>query len=73
MKKIVGCPAGEWAKKLYTVDRFEKLAYLLDDEEGEFIAFSEKKIKHIYKYDYLKNEDENSIIIIINDSNFALE
>lgn len=68
MKKIIGCPAGEWAKKLYTVDRFEKLAYLLDNEEGEFEAFSEKEIKHIYRYDHLKNEDKNSIIIIINDT-----
>ena len=32
MKKLIGCPTGEWAKKLYTLDRFEKLSYFLDDE-----------------------------------------
>lgn len=27
MKKLIGCPAGEWAKKLFTLDRFEKLVF----------------------------------------------
>lgn len=34
MKKLIGCPAGEWAKKLFTLDRFEKLVYFLDECEG---------------------------------------
>lgn len=36
MKRLIGCPAGEWAKKLYTLDRFEKLQYFLDEKEGEY-------------------------------------
>lgn len=35
MKRLIGCPAGEWAKKLYTLDRFEKLQYFLDEKEGD--------------------------------------
>lgn len=37
MKKVIGCPAGEWALKLYTVDRFISLEYLLDDKKVNMV------------------------------------
>lgn len=66
MKKLIGCPTGEWAKKLYTLDRFEKLSYFLDDEEGEFGYDGLKK--QVYDYSYLREENIDNIIVIINDT-----
>lgn len=66
MKKIIGCPSGEWALKLYTVDRFVKLAYLLDEQEGEYGIFGLSKSVH--SYEYLKNEKIDDLIVIINDT-----
>ena len=53
MKKIIGCPAGEWALKLYTVDRFISLEYLLDEQEGEYgiCGFPQR----VHSYEYLRN------------------
>lgn len=66
MKKLIGCPTGEWAKKLYTLDRFEKLSYFLDDEEGEFGYDGLKK--QVYDYSHLREENIDNIIVIINDT-----
>lgn len=41
MKKLIGCPAGEWARRLFTVERFAQLAYFVDDEDSEFYAFDD--------------------------------
>ena len=59
MKKLIGCPAGEWAKKLFTLDRFEKLVYFLDACEGEYGYTGLKK--HVYAYEHLKNENLKDI------------
>lgn len=66
MKKLIGCPAGEWAKKLFTLDRFEKLVYFLDECEGEYGYTGLKK--HVYAYEHLKNENLKDIVVIINDT-----
>lgn len=50
MKKVIGCPAGEWALKLYTVDRFISLEYLLDEQEGEYGICGVSKRVHSYEY-----------------------
>ena len=64
MKKIIGCPAGEWALKLYTVDRFISLEYLLDEQEGEYgiCGFPQR----VHSYEYLRNEKIDDLIVIIN-------
>lgn len=66
MKKIIGCPAGEWALKLYTVDRFISLEYLLDEQEGEYgiCGFPQR----VHSYEYLRNEKIDDLIVIINDT-----
>ena len=66
MKKIIGCPAGEWALKLYTVDRFISLEYLLDEREGEYgiCGFPQR----VHSYEYLRNEKIDDLIVIINDT-----
>lgn len=66
MKKIIGCPAGEWALKLYTVDRFISLEYLLDEQEGEYgiVDFPQR----VHSYEYLRNEKIDDLIVIINDT-----
>lgn len=66
MKKIIGCPAGEWALKLYTVDRFIRLEYLLDEQEGEYgiCGFPQR----VHSYEYLRNEKIDDLIVIINDT-----
>lgn len=66
MKRLIGCPAGEWAKKLFTMDRFESMDYFVDESEGEFgyIGFSKK----VHSFEYLKNEKKDDIIIIITDT-----
>ncbi len=43
MKKIMACPVCEWAKKLFTVERFETIDYFLDEKEGEFQVLGTKK------------------------------
>lgn len=66
MKKIIGCPAGEWALKLYTVDRFISLEYLLDEQEGEYgiCGFPQR----VHSYEYLRNEKIDDLIVIIHDT-----
>ena len=66
MKKIIGCLAGEWALKLYTVDRFISLEYLLDEQEGEYgiCGFPQR----VHSYEYLRNEKIDDLIVIINDT-----
>lgn len=66
MKKVIGCPAGEWALKLYTVDRFISLEYLLDEQEGEYgiCGFPQR----VHSYEYLRNEKIDDLIVIINDT-----
>ena len=66
MKKIIGCPAGEWALKLYTVDRFISLEYMLDEQEGEYgiCGFPQR----VHSYEYLRNEKIDDLIVIINDT-----
>lgn len=66
MKKKIGCPAGEWALKLYTVDRFISLEYLLDEQEGEYgiCGFPQR----VHSYEYLRNEKIDDLIVIINDT-----
>lgn len=66
MKKIIGCPVGEWALKLYTVDRFISLEYLLDEQEGEYgiCGFPQR----VHSYEYLRNEKIDDLIVIINDT-----
>lgn len=66
MKKIIGCPAGEGALKLYTVDRFISLEYLLDEQEGEYgiCGFPQR----VHSYEYLRNEKIDDLIVIINDT-----
>lgn len=54
MKKIIGCPVGEWALKLYTVDRFIKLEYLLDEQEGKYNICG--LTKSVHSYEYLKKK-----------------
>ena len=66
MKKIIGCTAGEWALKLYTVDRFISLEYLLDEQEGEYGICGVSK--RVHSYEYLKNEKIDDLIVIINDT-----
>lgn len=65
-EKIIGCPAGEWALKLYTVDRFISLEYLLDEQEGEYgiCGFPQR----VHSYEYLRNEKIDDLIVIINDT-----
>ncbi len=66
MKKIIGCPAGEWALKLYTVDRFISLEYLLDEQEGEYGICGVSK--RVHSYEYLRNEKPDDLIVIVNDT-----
>lgn len=66
MKKIIGCPAGEWALKLYTVDRFRSLEYFLDEQSGDYGV--QGLTKKVYPYDYLKNENKDDLIVVINDT-----
>ena len=66
MKKIMGCTAGEWALKLYTVDRFISLEYLLDEQEGEYGICGVSK--RVHSYEYLRNEKIDDLIVIINDT-----
>lgn len=66
MKKIIGCTAGEWALKLYTVDRFISLEYLLDEQEGEYGICGVSK--RVHSYEYLRNEKIDDLIVIINDT-----
>lgn len=66
MKKIIVCPAGEWALKLYTVDRFISLEYLLDEQEGEYGICGVSK--RVHSYEYLRNEKIDDLIVIINDT-----
>lgn len=66
MKKLIGCPTGEWAKKLFTIDRFESLEYFLDEHEGEFGYEGLKKMVH--NYEYLKKEKKEDTIVIITDT-----
>lgn len=66
MKKIIACPVCEWAKKLFTVERFETIDYFLDEKEGEFQILGTKKIVHCFEY--LKTVDKNSCVIIITDT-----
>ena len=66
MKRIVGCPTGEWALKLYTVDRFRSLEYFLDEREGEYGV--EKFTKKVYPYEHLENENKDDLVIIVNDT-----
>ena len=66
MKKVIGCPAGEWALKLYTVDRFISLEYLLDEQEGEYGICGVSK--RVHSYEYLRNEKIDDLIVIINDT-----
>lgn len=66
MKRIIGCPTGEWAMKLYTVDRFKNLEYFLDEYEGEYGI--EGFAKKVHTYDYLENEKKDDLIIVINDT-----
>lgn len=66
MKKIIGCPAGEWALKLYTVDRFISLEYLLDEQEGEYGICGVSK--RVHSYEYLRSEKIDDLIVIINDT-----
>lgn len=71
MKRLIGCPAGEWAKKLYTLDRFEKLQYFLDEKEGEYgydcYGRGELK-KQVYAWSHLENENIDELVVIINDT-----
>lgn len=66
MKKLIGCAPGEWARKLFTLERFETLAYFVDDIEGEF-GLGETK-KKVYTYEVLKNEEKENLILIIADT-----
>ena len=65
-KKLVACPSCEWAKKLFTLERFEKIEYFLDETDGEFWACG--TTKKVYKYDYLKQVNLDSVVVIITDS-----
>ena len=42
MKKIIACPACEWAKKLFTVERFETIDYFLDEIMDEVVRVCAK-------------------------------
>ena len=66
MKKLIGCPTGEWAKKLFTLERFENLAYFIDDYEGEFGYDGLKKA--VYNYKHLEKENKENTIVIITDT-----
>ena len=61
-KKLIGCPTGKWAERLFTVERFGELAYFIDDYSGEF------KGKEVHTFDSLSNENPDDILIIIDDS-----
>ena len=48
MKKLVACFAGEWAKKLFTIDRYETIDYFIDENDGEFLIGNKfKKIPEL--------------------------
>lgn len=66
MKRLIGCPAGAWAKKLFTLDRFEKIDYFVDFAEGQFGIYGNHK--KVYNFEHLKNENKDDIIIIITDT-----
>ena len=73
MKRLIGCPAGEWAKKLYTLDRFEKLQYFLDEKEGEYGydcygGRGRELKKQVYAWSHLENENIDELVVIINDT-----
>lgn len=53
-------------KNCIQLDRFEKLSYFLDDEEGEFGYDGLKK--QVYDYSHLREENIDNIIVIINDT-----
>ena len=66
MKRLIGCPAGEWAKKLYTLDRFEKLQYFLDEKEGEYGydcygGRGRELKKQVYAWSHLENENIDEV------------
>lgn len=66
MKLQIACPAGMWAKKLFTLDRFEKIDFFLDEKEGEFKFYG--ACKKIHNYEYINQVDKESLVIIITDS-----
>ena len=66
MKLQIACPAGMWAKKLFTLERFEKIDFFLDEKEGEFKFHG--ACKKIHNYEYLNQIDKESLVIIITDS-----
>ena len=43
MKKLVACFAGEWAKKLFTIDRYETIDYFIDENDGKFLIGNKLK------------------------------
>ena len=54
MKRLIICPAGEWAKKLLTISRYNEVDYFID--------------KPLYPIEYLRKEKKSDIIIVISDS-----
>lgn len=68
MKKLIACPACEYAQKLFTIDRWKEIAYFVDDYEGFFELTLDGEKKKINNYEYLHNENLDDIIIIIADS-----
>lgn len=66
MKKLVACFAGEWAKKLFTIDRYETIDYFIDENDGEFLIGN--KLKKIHRFEFLTKENLEKIIIIVTDS-----
>lgn len=66
MKRMIACPACEWSKKLFTLERFENIDFFLDEREGVYQILGSTKIVH--SYEYVSQLEKESIVIIITDT-----